>query len=150
MGLCQPGEFTAWTATAIVDLICLERDVDQLTAYKMGLDAVVAFLNEKAAGAGPGNEQAAREPPPSANAAGEGDTQRWLTVSEAAQVAGCNKGVITKAVNAGELKGNGLEDRKRRIDAAALAHWMLARAGKPEPVESDEAVERQVKKHVRD
>ena len=65
-------------------------------------------------------------------------------------MAGCNKGIITKAVNVGRLKSNGLEDRERRIDPADLARWMLARAGKPEPAESDEAVERQVKKHVRD
>jgi hypothetical protein len=52
--------------------------------------------------------------------ASEGNAQQWFTVSQAAQTAGCNKGVVSRAVEAGKLKSNGLERRERRIDTMAL------------------------------
>jgi len=80
----------------------------------------------------------------------QGRPNRWLTVSEAAQISGCNKGIITKAVNDGKLKGNGLTGRERRIDGVDFNRWQLERAGKSEPSESDEAVKKLVRKHVND
>jgi hypothetical protein len=50
LGYCRPGEFTAATVTAIVDLLCIERELDQRAAYSMNLDAVAAFLASKANG----------------------------------------------------------------------------------------------------
>src|SRR5262249_21818257 len=70
------------------------------------------------------------------------DPNRWITVSDAARITGCSKGVISRAVDAKELSGNGQSGRERRIDAVDLARWQLARVNKPEPSESDEAVER--------
>ena len=75
---------------------------------------------------------------------------RWVTVSEAAPVAGCNKGIITRAVDVGELKSNGHTDRQRRVDAIDLVRWLTARAGKADPMETDKAVEGKVKKYVQD
>jgi tetratricopeptide (TPR) repeat protein len=79
-----------------------------------------------------------------------GSSQQWLTVSQAASISGANPGVITRAVDTGELMGNGLTDRNRRIDAVDLAQWILRRTKRPEPEESDAQVERLVRKHVKD
>jgi len=73
---------------------------------------------------------------------------RWLTVSQAASIAGVNAGVVTRAVDSGQLLGNGLTDRERRVDAVDLAQWVLRRAGRPEPQESDAHVKQLVEKHV--
>jgi hypothetical protein len=80
-----------------------------------------------------------------------GETDRWLTVRDAAVIAGgCNSGTITRAVDAGQLKGNGEAGRKRRIDAIDLTRWIKQRAGKPEPSESDAQVEKLARKHLQD
>lgn len=70
----------------------------------------------------------------------------WRTVSEAATVAGCNTGVITRAVDSGELKSNEKSGRERRVCAVDLTRWILARAPRSDKKESDAAVERQMKK----
>jgi hypothetical protein len=77
------------------------------------------------------------------------DEARWLMVSEAAQTAGCNSGLISRAVSEGKLKSNGKNGRARRIDAVDLTRWIRDRSNKPDPEESDEQVERLVNKHVR-
>jgi hypothetical protein len=69
----------------------------------------------------------------------------WLTVVEAARIAGCNSGVISNAASAGFLKSNGERGRKRRIDAADLSRWQLRRAERREPTESNAAVEKKLK-----
>lgn len=73
---------------------------------------------------------------------------RWLTVSQAASVADVNPGVITRSVDSGELLGNGLTDRERRVDAVDLAQWVLRRAGRSEPQESDARVRQLTQEHV--
>ena len=72
--------------------------------------------------------------------------QGWLTVSDAATVAGCNRGVISRAADAGNLKSNGKKNHDRRIDAADLSRWILQQSQKPEQGESDEGVEAKMKK----
>jgi hypothetical protein len=142
LGLCPPGEFSVSTVTAILDLLCVVLRIDQRSAYAMKLDAVAEFLAGR----------------PNREEAGGADTDplvdkqvsRWLTVSEVGRITGCNTGVITRAVDRGELKSNGETGRDRRIDAIDLARWQLARADKPEPMESNEAVQRSVKKNSRD
>jgi hypothetical protein len=75
----------------------------------------------------------------------------WLTVSEAAKIAsGANTGVITRAVDAGDLRSNGKRGRQRRIDPTDLARWLLARASRTESGESEQQVQRLVDKHCRD
>jgi hypothetical protein len=44
------------------------------------------------------------------------------------------------------LKSNGKKRKKRRIDPADLAFWQLKRAQRGEAAESDEAVERKVRR----
>src|SRR5262249_11421701 len=80
----------------------------------------------------------------------EDDDRRWLTVTEAAQITACDKGVISRAGDEGKLKSNGKTGRKRRIDGIDLNRWQLERAAKPEPVESDEAVTRKLRRNDRD
>ncbi len=75
------------------------------------------------------------------------EEQEWLTVSEAARVATTNSGTITRAVENGEIRSNGKRGRDRRIDPAGLSHWMLSRANRPEPQESEEQVKRLINKH---
>jgi hypothetical protein len=72
---------------------------------------------------------------------GEG---QWLTVTQAARVAGCNSGVITAAVNNGKLRSNGKPGRDRRIDPADLSRWQLARAERAEPGETEAAIRRKL------
>ena len=84
------------------------------------------------------------------DAAEDWDDGRWVTVSQAASVSGANAGVITRAVDAGDLKGNGKTGRERRIDAVDLTRWMLCKASHREPEESIAQVERLVKKHIGD
>src|SRR5262249_49749799 len=67
-------------------------------------------------------------------------TKKWVRVTDAAEAAGCDRGIITRAVDAGALKSNGKSRGDRRIDAADLTRWMLARAEKPARQESAEAV----------
>jgi excisionase family DNA binding protein len=70
----------------------------------------------------------------------------WFTVKEASQTSGVNSGLISRAVDSGELKSNGKSGRERRIDPADLARWMKERADRPEPKESGEHVESLMKK----
>jgi hypothetical protein len=64
----------------------------------------------------------------------------WLTVAEAAQISGINKGIISRAVDDGDLKSNGKKLRARRIDGTDFNRWQLARANKLKSMESDEQV----------
>jgi excisionase family DNA binding protein len=70
----------------------------------------------------------------------------WLTVDEAACVSGIHKGTISRLANKGDLKSNGEKRLKRRIDSADLNRYQLERVKKAGPSESDEAVERKLKK----
>jgi len=75
-----------------------------------------------------------------------GHTQKlWVTVTEAATVAGVDKGAISRAVEGGKLKGNGERGRLRRIDSVDLTRWILERSHRSEPAESDEYVKRRMK-----
>jgi hypothetical protein len=79
----------------------------------------------------------------------DGPAIAWLTVSQAAKAASTNTGTITRAVDKGELKSNGMRKHQRRIDPADLTRWILVRAGKPERGESDAQVIRIVNKHCK-
>lgn len=83
----------------------------------------------------------------SAELAEEGE--RWLTVSAASEASGANKGVIGRAADDGDLKGNGKRGAARRVDAVDLTRWMRERAKQPAPQESTEQVERLVREHVK-
>jgi hypothetical protein len=98
-------------------------------------------------GTGKSGDDAKAKGPPSKGDTGEAP---WFTVTEAAKTAGVNTGVITRAVDAGQLKSNGKRGRGRRIDPADISRWLLARADKPEPAESDEQAKRLGDKHFRD
>jgi hypothetical protein len=87
------------------------------------------------------DDAAGREGGPSADT-----DQRWLTVTQAATVAGTDRGMISRAVDARKLKSNGKSGRARRIDAIDLIRWIRERSERPEPVESDEQVRRLTRK----
>lgn len=76
--------------------------------------------------------------------------EQWLTVSQAATASVCNSGIITRAVNCGELQSNGKQRRERRINPVDLVRWQLSRANKGDAAESDEQVTRLMNKHGRD
>src|SRR5262249_8595357 len=64
-----------------------------------------------------GLSEAVREPdrdrtPGGAGAASDGEQPQWFTVSDAARAAGINTGTISRAVDAGELRGNGKHGRE--------------------------------------
>jgi hypothetical protein len=58
LGFCRPGEFTAPTVMTIADQLCVERGIDQRSAFSLTLDAVAAFLASKASGGGAGETPA--------------------------------------------------------------------------------------------
>jgi hypothetical protein len=105
------------------------------------LGAIVPGADHDQGGAGQAEGEAGQ---PLSSAPSTGTV--WLTVSKAARVAGCNPGEISRAVTSGKLKSNGESGRLRRIDAADLSLWQLRRAEREEPTESDEAVERKLKR----
>jgi hypothetical protein len=79
----------------------------------------------------------------------EKEPKKWLTIAEAHRISGINRGVISRAVDAGHLKSNGQTGKgKRKIDAADFARWLLERVKKPDPVESDSHVHALVRKHI--
>jgi excisionase family DNA binding protein len=82
-------------------------------------------------------------PPP---AKGEQKDDNWLTVSQAAKLSGIDKGTISRLVDRGDVKSNGETGRKRRIDSADFSRYLLQRSESPERAESDEAVERKLRK----
>ncbi len=75
----------------------------------------------------------------------ETNAPQGLTVTQAARIAGCNAGEISRAAHSGSLKSNGQKGRQRRIDPADLSRWQLRRAERKEPVESNDAVERKIR-----
>ena len=72
---------------------------------------------------------------------------QWLTVTQAATVADCNKGQITRAVNKGELKSNSSTGDARRIDTIDLTRWILDRSNNSEPTESAESVSKKFERN---
>jgi hypothetical protein len=77
--------------------------------------------------------------------AGNGE-QQWLTVKQAATISACDPGVISRAVDAGQLKSNGKKRKERRIDAADLSRWQLKRAERDSAVESEASIERKLQR----
>jgi hypothetical protein len=73
---------------------------------------------------------------------GEHPHAKWLTVTEAARVSGANRGTISKQATAGKLRSNGMDGPERLIDPIDLARWTLERSQRPEPRESNQHVER--------
>jgi hypothetical protein len=85
------------------------------------------------------SEQPAKEPKEEAN--------QWLTLAQAETLSGVNRGTISRAVDTGLLKSNGQSGKgKRKVDAADFARWQLERAKRPEQTESQQQVERLLKK----
>jgi hypothetical protein len=72
------------------------------------------------------------------------DEFRWLTTAEAERIFGTNRGMISRAVNKGELKSNGKSGRERRIDTVDLVRWQHERANKPERRESEAVIRRKL------
>lgn len=54
----------------------------------------------------------------------------WLKITDAANMSGIEKSIISAAVTAGRLKSNGKTRRERRIDAVDFSRWLNERAGK--------------------
>jgi hypothetical protein len=71
--------------------------------------------------------------------------QGWLTVTDAATIAGTDRGSISRAVNYARLKSNGKVGHDRRIDAVDLTRWMLERSKRDVPED-----EEKIKKRLRD
>jgi hypothetical protein len=88
-------------------------------------------------------------PPPLGETLAE--STNWLTLADAERISLINRGVISRAVDAGELKSNGLSGKgQRKVDPADFIRWLLERAKKTEQTESTAQVERKVRNHVTD
>jgi hypothetical protein len=59
---------------------------------------------------------------------GADDADNWIKVSEAQRISGVNKGVISRAADAGEIKTNGKSRRDRRLDAGSFSQWIVKRS----------------------
>lgn len=72
------------------------------------------------------SQLAAFQPPPAGRKeASEGD---GITIAQAAMISGFNKGVISRAVDAGDIKSNGRTGSDRRVSAEDFTRWQLKRA----------------------
>jgi excisionase family DNA binding protein len=87
---------------------------------------------------------AGAESPPSP--AKQTPEENWLTVSQAATLSWIDKGTISRLADRGELKTNGLKGKQRRIDSADLNRFLLQRAEKPEREETNEQVEKKLRR----
>jgi hypothetical protein len=72
-------------------------------------------------------------------------SHNWITVSEAARISGVNKGVISRAADAQEIKTNGKDGRGRRLGAGSFSQWVLQRSPTAEPTNDPEEVIRRAK-----
>jgi hypothetical protein len=59
--------------------------------------------------------------------------ENWITVSGASRVSGVNKGVISRAASAGEIRTNGKKERALRLHAGSFAQWQLQRTPAVDP-----------------
>jgi hypothetical protein len=83
-------------------------------------------------------------------ATGPNPSPTYITLAEAASISAMNRGVISRAIDAGQLKSNGLKGRGRKVDAADFSLWQIRRAKGHERKESDQHIIGQIKKHVHD
>jgi len=90
-------------------------------------------------------ERLEKKPRPDVDKDEEADEGDWLTISEAERISGINRGTISRALDAGSLKGNGKAGRARRINGNDFIRWQLERASNAEPFETDAAVKRKLK-----
>jgi excisionase family DNA binding protein len=117
----------------------------------LGLPALFDAMKAQLGRAALQHRRSAAERPPAtgtapAPAVGGSKAEGWLTVSEAAALSGINKGTISRLVNRGDVKSNGKKRRNRRIDSADFNRYLLKRPENPESAESNEAVERRLRK----
>jgi hypothetical protein len=81
-----------------------------------------AELRDKTASAQPAEQTTAAEP-----------AAHWISLADAELTSGINRGIISRAVDADEIKHNGQTGKgKRKIDAADFTRWQLERAKRPE------------------
>ncbi len=95
-------------------------------------------------------------PPASQNVMGgqEGNREQtvcWLSLADAERLSGVNQGVISRAVDRGEIKSNNQKGRgRRKIDSADFNRWLLERSQRPERIEGEAEVERKLRRPIND
>ena len=77
------------------------------------------------------------------------DHINWITVSEACRVSGVNKGVISRAATAGEIKTNGKNNRARRLHTGSFSQWTLRRSLAVESTSDPAEIERRAREERR-
>lgn len=123
-GFCEVGDFTSRTAEGLKSRLIGSRGISAAEADATPLTDVLAFLRLL----------------PAASAPEFSESNRWLTVTEAATVAVVDRWAITRAADNGQLITNGKKRTERRIDKISLVDWLLRRSKEPEPQESDAQV----------
>ena len=77
--------------------------------------------------------------------------QAWLSLAEAERLSGINQGVISRAINAGAIRSNGLTGKGRpKLTRQTSTAGRLDRTKRPERTESDTEVERKLRRHGND
>jgi hypothetical protein len=132
-GFCGVGEFGLRTAEAVKARLIGTRGVGTAEADAIPLADVLEFIGTITG-------------EPDAKPA---DEDRWITVTKAATVAGVKPYAISRAAAEEHLRTNGKKGNERRIDKISLCDWMLARAEKPEAVETDAQVEASLRRAER-
>jgi hypothetical protein len=89
-----------------------------------------------------------RSETPTMNPHANDEVSRWIRIAEGERVSSVNRGTISRAVNAGQIKNNGAKGPERRIDSADFTRWVLKRANKPNSQESNAKVQRALNKHT--
>jgi hypothetical protein len=70
---------------------------------------------------------------------------RWIMVSQAESLSNVNRGVISRAVDDGQILSNGQHGTSRRIDSADFNRWALERARNGERQESADQIMKKLK-----
>jgi hypothetical protein len=123
-GFCELGDFTSRTAEGVKSRLIGSRGISAAEADATPLTDVLEFLRQLQAASPP-------EIP---------ESNRWLTVTEAAAVAGVERWVISRAADDGQLITNGKKKTERRIDKIGLVDWLLKRSKEPQTQETDAQV----------
>jgi hypothetical protein len=75
------------------------------------------------------------------------EATKWISLAEASKLSAINAGVISRAVDSGEIVSNGQSGKgKRKVDSADFNRWVLKRNSKPERPETDAEILQKLKR----
>ena len=83
---------------------------------------------------------------PAATAETPEEQEKWMRIADAARITCINRGTIKRAADSGDIADNGKRGGERRLDRQSFTIWAEEKAKKPEPQETDAAINRKLKR----